>query len=189
MSEPYVIGITGLSGCGKTSVSNALQNLVGEDQCTVVSTDRFHWGASSMDFSTPTPEDGEAMNDLTELIRVLKAGSEYSIKGYDFSSKKSREKQYQLLPNETIIVDGILIFPHKEIRDLLDFKVFLEIPLEVGLERRSAREHRDRGEVKRWELVSEHYTKFILPCKKYTDMVIDSSVVSAEDQAVMVYEA
>ena len=115
---------------------------------------------------------------MVEHIKMLKANTPIERPVYSFVDHNRTCETIPVKPSKVIIVDGILIFEHKELRDLMDIKVFVDTDADVRLARRIMRDVRQRG--RSMESVIDQYIttvkpmheEFVEPSKKYADVII-----------------
>ena len=115
---------------------------------------------------------------MVEHIKALKEGVAIERPVYSFVEHNRTDEKVAVKPSKVIIVDGILIFENKELRDLMDIKVFVDTDADVRLARRIVRDVRERG--RSMESVIDQYTttvkpmheEFVEPSKKYADVII-----------------
>lgn len=148
--RPYILGVAGGSGSGKTYFARALQKALGMDKCEIVYQDNFY-----IDQSHRFDRDGGAVNFdhpdsldfplLAECLRTLKEGQSTEIPIYDFATHKRKMETLNIPARSVIIVDGILIFHPPYLRELFDEMVFFETPEELRFERRLNRDVSERG--------------------------------------------
>jgi len=189
----YVIGVCGKSCSGKTTASHAIQKLANEtfnknknineqtNDIVVVSQDWWYKGGNSeTNFDIPDTVDfDEMILQLNDLIN----GKEIYAPIYDFTTH-SRKKEKQLIkPAKIIIVEGILIFYKKELRDMFHLKVFVSALPEMCYERRLKRDVDERGrDIKE---VKMRYFRDVLPASShYVDPTLQYSnivLVNNED--------
>lgn len=168
--RPFILGVAGGSGSGKTFFSEALvQELTrqhGEGICQIVYQDNFY-----IDQSHRFDKDGGAVNFdhpdsidfslLAQCLRRLKAGEPVQLPTYDFATHKRRSETLEVVPKKIIIVDGILIFHTQEVRELFDDLVFFQTPEELRYSRRLERDVKERGRTP--EGVKEQFLKQVKP--------------------------
>jgi uridine kinase len=182
----YLIGITGGSASGKTRTINQLEKIFGDD-IVVISQDNYYKNLEELgkerwdraDYDTPAAfNNNELANDLKKLIK----GESVAIPIYDFKTHSRKEEEMQVDPAHVIIIEGLFIYNVPEIRDLLDYKVFLHADGDIRLSRRLLRDINERGQsVKniaqsiQWylETVKPKQEKYIIPMEKYADKVIN----------------
>ena len=178
-----VIGIAGGSGSGKTTVVNALRKLL-KEKVVVIPQDSYYKDSShipmeerqQINFDHPDAIDFEL---LCEHLRELKEGRPVEQPIYSYiTCSRSKNETVRVEPAEVIIVEGILIFCCKELRNQMDIKIFVDADDDDRLMRVMARDILERG--KTVETVIERYTKtvkpmylqFIEPGKRYADIII-----------------
>jgi uridine kinase len=113
-----------------------------------------------------------------EHVRALKSNVAVERPVYSFVEHNRTEETVAVKPSKVIIIDGILIFENKELRDLMDIKVFVDTDADLRLARRILRDVRERG--RSMESVISQYTttvkpmheEFVEPSKKYADVII-----------------
>lgn len=178
-----VIGIAGGSGSGKTTVVNALRKLL-KEKVVVIPQDSYYKDSShipmeerqQINFDHPDAIDFEL---LCEHLRELKEGRPVEQPIYSYiTCSRSKNETVRVEPAEVIIVEGILIFCSKALRDQMDIKLFVDADDDDRLMRVMARDIIERG--KTVQTVIERYTKtvkpmylqFIEPGKRYADIII-----------------
>ena len=178
-----VIGIAGGSGSGKTTVVNALRKLL-KEKVVVIPQDSYYKDSShipmeerqQINFDHPDAIDFEL---LCEHLRELKEGRPVEQPIYSYiTCSRSKNETVRVEPAEVIIVEGILIFCCKVLRDQMDIKLFVDADDDDRLMRVMARDIIERG--KTVQTVIERYTKtvkpmylqFIEPGKRYADIII-----------------
>ena len=180
MKKPKLIGIVGGSCSGKTTFASELKKKF-KNKSIVLSQDNYYRGLnsseepSSYNFDHPNALDLEQMK--LDLIS-LKKGFPVSIPSYDFNTHKRSNKTINITPPDLLIIEGLFLFSHKEIRNFFDIKVFFNVPETDRLKRRLKRDVLERGRSRDevlWRF-NKHcepaYKKFILPSAKYADINI-----------------
>ena len=115
---------------------------------------------------------------MIEHIKMLKQGKEIERPVYSFVEHNRTTEKIAVKPSKVIIVDGILIFENRELRDLMDIKVYVDTDADVRLARRIMRDVCNRG--RSMESVIEQYLstvkpmheEFVEPSKRYADVII-----------------
>ena len=178
-----VIGIAGGSGSGKTTVVNAIVSQL-KDRVVVIPQDSYYKDSSHLpleerqqiNFDHPDAIDFEL---LSNQLADLKAGKSVEQPVYSYiTCSRSKEETITVNPADVIIIEGILVFTCKELRDQMDIKLFVDADDDDRLMRVMARDIIERG--KTVETVIERYTKtvkpmylqFIEPSKRYADIII-----------------
>ena len=181
--RPYLIGITGGSGGGKTSVANVLYRCLGIENCLLFSMDTYYKNLTpeqeknlnNYNFDTPDALD---LDLLSEHLTSLMNWKSIEMPTYDFATNKRQEETVHLKPNKFIIFEGILAFHDKRMRDLMDLKLFIDLDDDIRLSRRIYRDIISRGRkmkdvIERYhKFVKPAYNTFIKPTKAYADIII-----------------
>ena len=182
-NRPYLIGISGGSGGGKTSVANLIHKSLGTYDSLLFSMDTYYKdltpeqerNLSNYNFDSPEALDLDLLyTHLNDLMHWKKI----QMPTYDFSTNKRKQYTEQIKPAKVIIFEGILAFYDKRMRDLMDLKLFIDLDDDIRLSRRIYRDIISRG--REMETVLERYHKFvktaynnfIKPTKEYADIII-----------------
>ena len=182
-NRPYLIGISGGSGGGKTSVANLIHKSLGTYDSLLFSMDTYYKdltpeqerNLSNYNFDSPEALDLDLLyTHLNDLMHWKKI----QMPTYDFSTNKRKQYTEQIKPAKVIIFEGILAFYDKRMRDLMDLKLFIHLDDDIRLSRRIYRDIISRG--REMETVLERYHKFvktaynnfIKPTKEYADIII-----------------
>ena len=183
--RPYIIGITGGSGCGKTLfIKRIMEDFRSEEVC-LVSQDNYYRPRNEQ----PIDENGVQNFDRPESIDIPKFvhdlkkiidGEIIRIKEYTFNNPELDTEFIEFQPAPVIILEGIFIFYVKEISELIDLKIFIDAPEHLMLKRRIIRDQKERG----YDLEDvlyryEHHVmpacnKYILPYKSTSDLIINN---------------
>ncbi|WP_027340177.1 uridine kinase [Halonatronum saccharophilum] len=183
MTKPVLIGITGGTGSGKTTVSNTIIEMLGTDNIVMIQQDSYYKDQSHMDFSQreKTNYDHPFAFDkdlLLEHLNDLLEGNSIQKPVYDFTVHNRKEETVTVEPCEVIILEGILVLENQEIRDMLDIKVYVDTDNDVRFIRRMLRDTEERGRsinsvVDQYlGVVRPMHQQFIEPTKKYADIII-----------------
>jgi uridine kinase len=177
-----VIGIAGGTGSGKTTLMKRLVERFGND-VTVLSHDNYYRRRDDMPFEQRCKlnydEPAALETDLmARHLDALRHGQAIDCPVYDFSQHNRSGETVRIQPRRVIIVEGILIFENKQLRDLMDIKIFVDTDADVRLCRRIRRDVRDRGRT--LESVIEQYQttvkpmheKYVEPSKRYAHIVV-----------------
>lgn len=183
MEKPYVIGIAGSSGSGKTFFLKSFLNHFKEDQVTLISQDDYYIPANTKtqeenrlyNFDLPTSIDRakfyEHIMDLFDGKTVIK-------EEYTFNNPNLTPKILEIKPAPILIVEGLFIFHYTEINDILDYRIFLDAEESVALRRRLSRDLIERGYDRddvmyKWiHHVVPSYNEYLLPYRNKVDKVI-----------------
>ena len=178
-----VIGIAGGSGSGKTTVVKAIKDRLKED-VVVIPQDAYYKDSSNLtdeqkrnqNFDHPDAIDWDL---LCKQLCELKEGKTIQQPVYSYiSCSRSKTETVKVEPADVIIIEGILIFTCKKLRDQLDIKLFVDADDDDRLMRVMARDIRERGKNVEWVIerytrtVKPMYLQFIEPSKRYADIII-----------------
>ena len=182
MENTLVIGIAGGSGSGKTTL---MKNIVAQfqDVVTVMSHDNYYKRRDDLsyeercavNYDEPDAFDTSLMvYQLEQLIR----GQTIQCPTYDFTVHNRSSETITIVPKQVIIVEGILIFENKDLRDLMDIRIYVDTDADIRLCRRIKRDVNKRG--RSLESVLQQYQqtvkpmheKYVEPSKKYANLVV-----------------
>lgn len=179
-----VIGIAGGSGSGKTTVVRAIHEKLKAERVVVIPQDSYYKDSSDLtdeekrahNFDHPNAIDWEL---LCCQLADLKNGKTISQPVYSYiSCSRSKTETVTVAPADVIIIEGILIFTCKQLRDQLDIKIFVDADDDDRLMRVMARDISERGKDVHWVIerysrtVKPMYLQFIEPSKRYADIII-----------------
>jgi uridine kinase len=181
--KPFVIGVAGGSGSGKTTVVNHIINTVGSSNLVLLQHDSYYRDLKHIPFEERTKQNYDHPSSLeTELlvrhIHALLEGYSIKLPIYDFTNHVRFEESITQTPKPIILVDGILIFYEKELRELMDIKIFVDTDDDLRLLRRLKRDINDRGRsvnsvLSQYEkFVRPMHLEFVEPSKRYADIII-----------------
>ena len=179
-----VIGIAGGSGSGKTTVVKAIMERLKAEKVVVIPQYSYYKDSSDLtdeekrnhNFDHPDAIDCEL---LSKQLADLKNGHSIEQPVYSyFSCSRSKTETVKVEPADVIIIEGILVFTCKELRDQMDIKVFVDADDDDRLMRVMARDITERGKDVHWVIerysktVKPMYLQFIEPSKRYADVII-----------------
>ncbi len=177
-----VIGIAGGTGSGKTTLMN---NLIAEfsDVVTVLSHDNYYKRHDELTYEQRCllnyDEPAALETDLmARHLDILRHGGTIDCPVYDFTIHNRSDETIRITPEKVIIVEGILIFENRELRNLMDIKVFVDTDADIRLCRRIRRDVTRRGRT--LESVLEQYQNtvkpmhemYVEPSKKFADIIV-----------------
>lgn len=183
--KPVIIGIAGGSASGKTTVCEEIKNRLGDKRVCVISQDSFYKNlseeerklASESKYNFDHPEAFDYVL-LRETMTKIKEGLSVEIPVYDFKTH-SRTSQTEIINSSDVyILEGILVFYDKFLRDLFEMKIFVDTDCDVRLGRRIERDTQQRGReltgiLKQYfQFVKPCYDDYIIPTKKYSNLII-----------------
>ncbi len=181
--KPLIIGVAGGSGSGKTTVVRHLIDRIGEDNLVMLQHDSYYRDLKHITFEERTKQNFDHPSALeTELmirhINALIEGYSVEIPVYDFSRHIRSDKTRLIYPRDVILIDGILIFNEKDLRSLLDIKIFVDTDDDIRLLRRLRRDIMERERsldnvLSQYErFVRPMHLEFVEPTKRYADIII-----------------
>jgi len=200
MNKPYIIGIAGGSGSGKTFFLKCFLEHFTADEVSLVSQDDYYIPVAhnmtkeenkEYNFDLPSTIDhGHFQQDISKLLNkeaILK-------QEYTFNNPDAIPKMIEIKPAPILIVEGLFILHFKDISELLDLKVFIDADEDVALQRRLKRDLIERGYshddvMYKWiNHVVPAYKEYLLPYKDECDRVITNNTHVAEDIMVITEE-
>lgn len=162
-----IIGICGGSGSGKTTLLRRLATHFDHLRPTVFSMDNYYLPIEEqqtdhngqVNFDLPTALDRELLaNDLLSLKR----GESIEVKEYHFNAPPGKNVLITLEPSSMIIVEGLFLFHYEEVREMLDYSIFMSVDPEVQLDRRLYRDQESRGYSR--EAILYQWEHHVMPC-------------------------
>lgn len=182
MENTLVIGIAGGTGSGKTTLMKNIVGRFGED-IAVISHDNYYKRHDELpyeercklNYDEPAAFDTEL---LVEHLNLLRQGQAIDCPVYDFTVHNRSNEIIHIEPKNVIIVEGIMIFENKPLRDLMDIKIFVDTDADIRLCRRIKRDVNKRG--RSLESVLQQYQQtvkpmhdqYVEPSKRYADLIV-----------------
>ena len=183
MKKPILIGITGGTGSGKTTVAEAIHSAFEGNSITMIMQDSYYKDQSNLTFEERLKTNYDHPNsiDAQSMIKDLKSlmsGNSIEMPVYDFANHTRKSETITIIPTDIIIVEGILVLEDKDLRDLLDLKIYVDTDADIRILRRMQRDIYERG--RSMESVINQYLnvvrpmheQFTEPTKKYADIII-----------------
>jgi len=180
---PFFIGVAGGSGSGKTTVSRRICDLVGTQHIAYIQHDSYY-----NDHSHLAPEDRALVNYdhpnslstdlLVRHLHALRAGQAVDVPIYDFSTHTRLKETERVAPASIILVEGILIFVERALREFLDMRIYVDTDADIRFIRRLHRDMVERGRsldsvVKQYmATVRPMHLEFIEPSKRYAHVIV-----------------
>lgn len=182
MDNILVIGIAGGSGSGKTTLMKNLITRLG-GQVTVLSHDNYYKRHDDMTYEERcllNYDEPEAFDTSLMVYQLgeLRRGFPVDCPVYDFTVHNRSNEATKIVPGHVIIVEGILIFENKALRELMDIKIFVDTDADIRLCRRVKRDVNKRGRsmesvLKQWQqTVKPMHELYVEPSKKYADIIV-----------------
>ena len=177
-----VIGIAGGTGSGKTTL---MKNLIREfsDVVTVISHDNYYKRHDELPYEERCKlnyDEPAALetNLMAKHLDILRNGGSIQCPVYDFTVHNRSNDTITIVPKKVIIVEGILIFENKPLRDLMDVKIFVDTDADVRLCRRILRDVTERGRTlesvvtQYQDTVKPMHEQYVEPSKKFADIIV-----------------
>lgn len=193
MSKPYIIGIAGGSGSGKTFFLKCFLEHFSPDEVCLVSQDDYYFPVAD----NMTPEENKLYNfDLPSTIdhehfeRDIESLVNNQViykKEYTFNNPNAVPKLMEIKPAPILIVEGLFILHFKKISEQLDLKIFIDTDEDIALQRRLKRDLQERGYshddvMYKWvNHVVPAYREYLLPYKNECDKIITNNTHVAKD--------
>lgn len=183
MKKPITIGVAGGSGAGKSTVSKIILESIGPNNIAYIPHDSYYKDLSDLpreqrkqiNFDHPDSLDTEL---FIRHIEALQRYEEIQMPVYDFSTHSRLDEVIIIKPHDVILVEGILIFSEKTLRDLMDICIFVETDDDVRLIRRLKRDINERGRtvesvIHQWmETVRPMHQQFVEPSRRHAHVII-----------------
>jgi uridine kinase len=189
-TPPLVIGIAGGSGSGKTTLAHLILERVGKDRIAYLPHDAYYKDLSAL----PTNQRAEVNFDhpdsldtdlLIQHIQQLKGSQAINLPIYDFKTHTRTSETQPVESRQVIMVEGILLFTDRTLRELLDVKIFVDTDADIRFIRRLERDIQERGRTT--EMVVRQYLatvrpmhlEFVEPSKRYADVIVPEGGLNA----------
>lgn len=180
--NPIIIGIAGGTGSGKSTLADNIKKEF-EHNISMLSHDYYYKSNDNLPFEERVKlnydhPDAFETNLLIEHLTKLKNGEKIQRPSYSFVEHLREKETYEVVPKKVIIVDGILIFENKTLRDMMDIKIFVDTDADIRFIRRLLRDVEERGRtvpsvVEQYcTTVKPMHEQFVEPSKKYADIIV-----------------
>ena len=185
MKNPFLVGLAGGSASGKTTLITALQKHFDATQLCVISLDHYYKPLSQqkrdengfVNFDDPEGIDFKRVN---RDINKLHKGEEVSIVEYTFNNPDRFPRQLKFIPAPIVLVEGIFVYYNKTLKNKFDWRLWIDAPVDLALERRLKRDQEERGMTR--EEIEYQWVNHVLPAreqhldphKKDVHMVLDN---------------
>jgi uridine kinase len=179
-----IIGLSGISGAGKTHLLRLLKNELG-DKIEILSSDNYYLPIEFQvrdengfhNFDLPNGIDDAAfLNDILQI----KSGKSITKKVYNFNNPNAKEAFFEIKPAPILIVEGLFIYHFPAINSLFNYKIFLQLHPEIALNRRLIRDQQERGLTIETIQYQWHnhtlpgFETFVQPYQNLADIIIDN---------------
>ena len=179
----FVIGVAGGSGSGKTTVSRRIRESVNVQQIAYLEHDNYYRDQTHLTLEQRVKTNYDHPNSLetpllVEHVRALQAGQSIAMPLYDFAIHTRSIETRHVEPARIILIEGILIFTEKELRELMDIRIFVDTDPDIRFIRRLRRDMGERGRsldsvVQQYmATVRPMHLEFVEPSKRYADIIV-----------------
>lgn len=182
-NDVIIIGIAGPSASGKSLLAKTIYRELGSDQVVIISEDSYYKDLKTLSYEERCKvnyDHPEAFDHdlLYAHLQELQRGETVSVPKYDFTKHLRSSEAKAVGKHRIIVLEGILLFVEKELRNIMDIRIYMDTPLDICLIRRLKRDILERGRT--LESVLDQYEEtvrpmclqFIEPSKKYADIIV-----------------
>jgi uridine kinase len=183
LQRPFLIGVAGGTCSGKTTVSEKLATLAGDEHVALIKLDSYYVrstaddlaGRATSNYDHPDAFDWALLNDH---LAALVAGATVPVPVYDFAALMRSDEVRLVSPARIIVVEGILVLYEPSLRARFDLKVFVDADADIRFIRRLARDVAERGRTpdsivaQYLATVRPSHEQFIEPSKRYADVIL-----------------
>ncbi len=181
--RPIVFGVAGGTASGKTTVAHTILEAVGTSQIAYLPHDVYYRDNPKLSFEERAQQNYDHPSSLENKllanhIKRLVAGKSVQVPVYDFTHHRRKEETVLVEPAPIILVEGILIFTKRRLRELMDIKVYVDTDADIRFIRRLRRDMEERGRslesvvAQYLDTVRPMHLKFVEPSKVYADVII-----------------
>ena len=180
--KPLIIGIAGGTASGKTTIANLIAQAI-QGNITIIKQDNYYHSfpdktleeRALLNFDHPHAFD---TNLLIQHLQKLKNKEAVQIPEFDYITHLRSENTIEIKPTKVIILEGILIFDNKDLRNLLDIKIFVDTDADLRILRRMERDIKERARSLS-SILSQYrntvrpmHLEFVEPSKRFADIII-----------------
>ena len=182
-ARSLIIGICGGTGSGKTTITDRLIQALPESSVLVLQQDHYYKDLPHLPLAERAKQNFDHPHSmdtplLIEHVQRLRQGEAIERPEYDFVEYRRMSQTVRLEPRPAIVIEGILIFESKALRELMDLKIFVDTDADLRFIRRLLRDIRERGRT--MDSVIQQYRttvrpmhmEFVEPSKRYADVII-----------------
>jgi len=181
--RPLIIGICGGTGSGKTTITRRIIDALAAESVTILQQDNYYKDYPQLSYEERVRvnfDHPDSMDTplLIEHVRRLREGEAIESPTYDFANFQRHTQTVRIDPRAAIIIEGILIFENRALRNLMDIKIFVDTDADLRFIRRLLRDIGERGRT--MEMVVDQYLTtvrpmhrdFVEPSKRFADVII-----------------
>jgi len=183
VTRPYIVGVAGGTGSGKTTVARAIASSLPLGSATLLEHDSYYRDRPDipyeerceLNFDHPDSLETEL---LVEHLDALRRDEPVDVPSYDFSTHRRREERHRIAPAPVIAVEGILVFADERLRQRFDLKVFVDTDADIRVFRRIRRDIEQRGRTfqsvrdQYYRTVRPMHLQFVEPSKRWADIIV-----------------
>lgn len=181
--QPIIIGVAGGSGSGKTTVSHAILDRVGHERIAFIQHDSYYCELSHLSYEERTRVNFDHPDSLDNDLLIahldaLCAGQAIEVPIYDFTRHNRRPETERVQPHPVVLVEGILIFADRALRDRMEVKIYVDAEPDLRFIRRLGRDVAERSRTvnsvidQYLNTVRPMHLEFVEPSKRYADIII-----------------
>ncbi len=182
-NNTIIIGISGPSASGKSLLANTIVKEIGSNEVTVISEDSYYKDLSEISLEERAKVNFDHPNSLDhELLCThltdLQNGKQIEVPIYDHTKHCRKDNTRTVGKHQIIVLEGILLFVERELREIMDIKIFMDTSLDICLLRRLKRDIVERDRTLESVMEQYHrtvrpmYFQFIEPSKRYADIIV-----------------
>ena len=180
--DVMIIGVAGGTGSGKTTLAAHIARKFG-DKVAVITHDSYYRAQNDKTYEERCTQNYDHPDAFeTELlkshVRALVNGKAVDVPVYDYTVHNRSDKTVTVMPKTVIVLEGILLFHDKELRDMMDLKIFVDTDADERILRRIIRDTEDRGRTldsvitQYLTTVKPMHNAFVEPYKRYADIIV-----------------
>lgn len=181
--QSMVVGIAGGTGSGKTTLADLILRRTGHEKIAYLAHDAYYRDQKHLPFEARARvnydhPDSLETDLLVQQIRQLLDGQAIEMPVYDFSTHSRMDETVHIEPKPVILVEGILIFTEKDLRELFDMKIFVDTDPDIRFIRRLSRDIEERGRTVQsvidqyLQTVRPMHLEFVETSKRYADIIV-----------------
>jgi uridine kinase len=181
--RPYVVGIAGGTGSGKTTVADKLASAMPIGRCVMIEHDAYYRDQShlpsedraAINYDHPSALDSAL---LAQHLSELRDGRSVDVPIYDFATHTRHSRTRRVEPARVILVEGILVFAEPALRQQMDIKIFVDTDSDIRLMRRIRRDLEQRGRTfqsvrdQYYATVRPMHLEYVEPSKRWADLIL-----------------